>query len=110
MFACSAPVCRNTYDEAVRTVWLLLALAGCDKLWGLVHVQDRGDMEMDGGADSDGGNNGCGTQLFAVPTEHSTGLFPAGIAVADVNRDGQLDIVVANQMSGTISVFLGLGA
>ena len=37
-------------------------------------------------------------------------LVPYGIAVADLNRDGKLDLAVAGQFGGTVSIFLGNGA
>lgn len=37
------------------------------------------------------------------------GRGPGSIAIADVNHDGQLDIVVANTIDGTLSVLLGDG-
>ncbi len=37
------------------------------------------------------------------------GQGPGSIAIADVNHDGNLDIIVANETSGTVSVLLGDG-
>jgi hypothetical protein len=37
------------------------------------------------------------------------GQGPGSIAIADVNHDGKLDIIVANTTSGTLSVLLGAG-
>ncbi|HYL84063.1 MAG TPA: FG-GAP-like repeat-containing protein [Candidatus Angelobacter sp.] len=50
--------------------------------------------------------NGDGT--FQAPTFLTTGGGATGVAAADVNKDGKLDLVVANQF-GTVDVFLGNG-
>ncbi len=39
----------------------------------------------------------------------ATGNGPAAIAVSDFNRDGNLDLAVANQTDGTVSILLGNG-
>jgi hypothetical protein len=39
----------------------------------------------------------------------SGGIFPQSLAVADLNRDGKLDVVVANGDSNTVGVLLGNG-
>jgi hypothetical protein len=49
-----------------------------------------------------------------VPSFTSGGTVPVGtkplaVAVADVNRDGHLDLIVANESSNTVSVALGNG-
>ena len=55
------------------------------------------------------GNGAGGFSLFGAPfSTGGTGLF--SLAVADVNSDGQPDIVVANFNSDTVSVLLGNGA
>src|ERR1019366_1016730 len=52
--------------------------------------------------------NGDGT--FQAPVTYSSGgAEPWGIAVADVNGDGKLDILVANAGSGSVGVLLGNG-
>lgn len=40
---------------------------------------------------------------------YACGRQPGSVAVADLDRDGRLDAVVANQASGTVSVFNGVG-
>jgi hypothetical protein len=52
--------------------------------------------------------NGDGTFQAAV-TYDSGGVSAQSVAVADVNRDGKLDVVVANQTSNTVGVLLGNG-
>lgn len=54
--------------------------------------------------------NGDGT--FRAPVDYPTGSEPGAVAVADLNRDGKLDIVAANfgNFGGdTVSVLLGNG-
>jgi len=48
---------------------------------------------------------------FGAPTNYSTafGNGPVGVAVGDVNGDGHLDVVSADENGGTISVWLGNG-
>ncbi|MFQ6421331.1 MULTISPECIES: FG-GAP repeat domain-containing protein [unclassified Bacillus (in: firmicutes)] len=51
--------------------------------------------------------NGDGT--FQSPSSLPVGQTPVGIASADFNGDGKLDLVVANEFSQNISVLLGNG-
>ena len=51
--------------------------------------------------------NGDGT--FQSGVRYSTGQSPNGVAVADFNGDGKLDVAVSNSGSNTLSVFLGNG-
>lgn len=51
--------------------------------------------------------NGDGT--FQASQTYSTGGFAGAVAVGDVNKDGKLDIVVANSFSNTVGVLLGNG-
>jgi VCBS repeat-containing protein len=44
---------------------------------------------------------------FSGPTTYPTGDSPAAVAVGDFDDDGDLDLVVANQLSGDVSVLLG---
>lgn len=53
---------------------------------------------------------GTGTGSFGGVTTYSTGVSPSGIAVADVNGDGKLDLLTANSgSSGSAGVLLGTG-
>ncbi|CAF4172873.1 unnamed protein product [Adineta steineri] len=51
--------------------------------------------------------NGDGTLRSQI--SYSTGQHPMGIAVADLNNDTHIDIVVANYYNNYLSVFLGCG-
>src|SRR4029079_1097125 len=51
--------------------------------------------------------NGDGT--FGAPATFATGALSSSIAVADVNRDGKVDLVVGNEDSDSVSVLLGNG-
>jgi hypothetical protein len=53
--------------------------------------------------------NGDGT--FRAPVDYSLGAYtnPEAIAVGDFNGDGRLDLAVADEGSGTVSILLGNG-
>lgn len=52
-------------------------------------------------------NNGGGS--FEQPIHYVTGDFPWRIDAGDLNADGKPDLVVANWVSGTVSIFLNQG-
>ncbi len=52
---------------------------------------------------------GKGDGTFQTPITFSAGTTPDTVAVADLNGDGKLDLVVGNHGSNNISVFLGNG-
>ena len=51
---------------------------------------------------------GAGTSAQA--TTYSVGGSPSALALADANRDGILDVVVAQSGANAVSVLLGTGA
>jgi hypothetical protein len=51
--------------------------------------------------------NGDGT--FQAHVDYPTGSWPSWVAVGDFNRDGKLDLVIANAHSDSVSVLLGNG-
>ena len=51
--------------------------------------------------------NGDGT--FAAPLTYGANAQPYGLAVADFNGDGKLDVALANQGTNSVSVLLGNG-
>jgi hypothetical protein len=52
--------------------------------------------------------NGDGTFTQASGSPITVGHGPSAVAIADVNRDGIPDLVVANETDGTVSVLLGV--
>ena len=58
-------------------------------------------------------NDGSGSfgafTLFSTNTAAKTGRQPYSVKLADVNRDTHIDAVIANAISGTVSVLLGVG-
>lgn len=46
-----------------------------------------------------------GTNTFAPPIELSTGDGPRAVTLADVDNDGDLDILVANYLANSLSIF-----
>ena len=52
-----------------------------------------------------------GDLLFTSQTIYSTGLHsgPQSVLMVDVNNDSKLDIIVANEGSGSVGVFLNIG-
>jgi hypothetical protein len=52
-------------------------------------------------------NQGNGT--FSAITNHGTGNGPAAVAIADLNADGRLDLVVVNAAADSMSVLINQG-
>jgi hypothetical protein len=50
---------------------------------------------------------GYGNGSFAAQITNSTGSWPCSVAVGDFNNDTRLDLVVANQGSSDMNIFLG---
>ena len=53
------------------------------------------------------GAGGVGNGTFAASVTFTTGLRPVGIACADFDHDGVLDLATADNGGGTVSVLLG---
>jgi hypothetical protein len=50
-----------------------------------------------------------GDGSFAAPQSHATGMAPRGLTIADLGDTANLDVAVANESSGDISVLFGDG-
>ena len=51
----------------------------------------------------------CNELTFAAPTYVAGGLGPRGLTSADLNGDGNADLVAANEVSGTVTIQFGDG-
>lgn len=52
---------------------------------------------------------GTGTGTFGAATSFATGAQSYGIALADFNRDGRLDVAITNSSTDTMAIMLGNG-
>lgn len=98
-----------------------LSLAGPTHPWGVLLADLNGDGRPDLAAtNGTGGGNtvfvyfnstapGAATPSFLAPVVLTAGGFPIGIEHGRLNGDDIEDLVVANNTSGHLSVFLGLG-
>ena len=80
------------------------------------------DLDGDGNLDLAVANNGSATVSVLLNTtvvspgsfdptvDFATGTAPSSVALGDVDRDGALDLVVANSTTNNVSVLLGDGA
>ena len=52
---------------------------------------------------------GRGDGSFVSPVNYGVGKTPKSVAAADLNGDGRIDLVTANQDGASVSVLLNLG-
>lgn len=53
---------------------------------------------------------GDGTGVFGAATNYATGIGPRAVMTGDFDRDGRVDLAVANYYSHNVSILLGDGA
>lgn len=100
-FALPGPFVTNDYPDAI-------ALADLDGNGALDLVTvGEGEAATPGGASV---LLGDGLGGFGPPTRFSSGAPPTAVAAADIDADGDVDLVTANYADSTMSVLLGDGA
>jgi hypothetical protein len=52
---------------------------------------------------------GYGDGTFQPQVQFATGQVPVSVVVSDLNKDGKLDLVVANTLDNTVSILMGNG-
>ncbi|HZQ69011.1 MAG TPA: FG-GAP-like repeat-containing protein [Terriglobales bacterium] len=85
--------------------------------YGAIGALAAGNFNRDSAVDLVGASSlvvslmsGNGDGTFQTRSDYPAGATPSGIASADLNRDGKLDLAVASQYSNnTVSVLLGNG-
>jgi len=84
--------------------------------WAIVAADFNGDGKLDLVIANEGGStltillgNGDGTFTPATGSPVPVGSGPYALAAADLNSDGKLDLVVANQNDSTLTILLGNG-
>jgi hypothetical protein len=93
-------------DVTTNALPAALAVADVDGDGKLDIVVANSGSDIEGAASVLIGN---GNGTFKPKVDFATGGFPGAIAVADVNKDGKLDIVVASGSDSVVSVLLGNG-
>ena len=99
----------------MRVAWLVV-LAGCDGVFGLYPITSS---DGDGGVTSDADASVvgdvqpdvpvCMTTPFSGVQTYAIGSAPRGIARADMDGNGTLDIIVANSGGPTVGILRGNG-
>src|SRR6185312_7988007 len=120
-------VAMADYDKPAGVYVLLgngqgsFAFASSPLVGGDAHGLAAADFDGDGNIDmvvssiSNGPSDivsvlrGHGDGTFDMPVEYSVGAFATAVRAADINGDGNADIVTANANGNSISVLLGVG-
>jgi hypothetical protein len=100
---------RQTFTVGANPVSVAVADLTGDGQPDLI-VANQGDNATPGSVSVLRNSSGSGMLSFATQQTFTVGLSPTSVAVADVNGDGNLDLIVANQDDSTVSVLLGNGS
>jgi hypothetical protein len=88
------------------TAWLVeISMATASQIWPL----RTPDLPICSRAPPSAFCLGNGDGTFGPPTDFTVGSYPFPIVAADFNRDGKLDLGVANYQTATVSALLGQG-
>src|SRR5260370_34078680 len=71
---------------------------------GVIHARRRASLAQPATISS------CSIPTFAPITNLNAGTLPVGIAAADFNGEGKIDLAVANSTSNNVSGFLNNGS
>jgi len=82
---------------------IAVAIGDIDGMWGPDLV--CANYVMSGNGTANLLMNG-GTARFANPRQYGAGASPMDVAVGELNGDGRLDIVIANEVGASVSVLL----
>ncbi len=107
-----------SYSGTTTTLSFAALAAGEYRLTAFDTITDTGGTQIDGNGSGQAGSNWVrdfvvvplNTATFPATTTLNTGNSPCSIATGDFNGDGKLDLVTANYVSNTVSVFIGNGS
>ena len=87
------------------SVLVLFALAG----WGCGPGRREAAADAGDARSVDGGGDGQRLPTFLPPSSYVAGMGPISVALGDLDRNGSVDVAVANSSSRDVSVFLNKG-
>ena len=99
----------RSYSAGVKPLSIASGNLVGSKIPGLVVVNNCGSDLACSQAGSVSVSLADSLGVYHLASTYTVGVGPVAVALADVNGDGNLDIVVANRLDKTVSVLLGNG-